>query len=119
MTSWHARLNKESDRNGELYEANRYGTYPQKKSHNEPNKTNTTIMKQNIEVYDSNFKDNILTLFNLLNLLIGVCLLAVGAYSNLFYLVIILINITVGISQEIHARNLVKNSRSSPNKKYV
>lgn len=65
------------------------------------------------------FKDNILTLFNLLNLLIGVCLLAVGAYSNLFYLVIILINITVGISQEIHARNLVKNSRSSPNKKYV
>lgn len=25
MTSWHARLNKESDRNGELYEANRYG----------------------------------------------------------------------------------------------
>ena len=45
------------------------------------------------------FKDNILTLFNLLNLLIGVCLLAVGAYSNLFYLVIILINITVGISQ--------------------
>ncbi|MDU4625597.1 MAG: HAD-IC family P-type ATPase, partial [Enterococcus gallinarum] len=54
------------------------------------------------------FKDNILTLFNLLNLLIGVCLLAVGAYSNLFYLVIILINITVGISQEIHARNLVK-----------
>ena len=46
------------------------------------------------------FKDNILTLFNLLNLLIGVCLLAVGAYSNLFYLVIILINITVGISQK-------------------
>ena len=40
--------------------------------------------------------------------MIGVCLLAVGAYSNLFYLVIILINITVGISQEIHARNLVK-----------
>ena len=56
------------------------------------------------------FKDNILTLFNLLNLLIGVCLLAVGAYSNLFYLVIILINITVGISQEIHARNLVKKT---------
>lgn len=54
------------------------------------------------------FSDNILTLFNFLNVLIGVFLFAVGAYSNMFYLVIILINISIGIYQEIHARNLVK-----------
>ncbi|OTN77593.1 hypothetical protein A5886_002693 [Enterococcus sp. 8G7_MSG3316] len=53
-------------------------------------------------------KDNLFTLFNFLNILIGVFLFAVGAYSNMFYLVIILVNITIGISQEVHARNLVK-----------
>ncbi|EAG3032107.1 HAD family hydrolase, partial [Listeria monocytogenes] len=35
-------------------------------------------------------------------------LFAVGAYSNMFYLAIIFVNITIGISQELHARNLVK-----------
>ncbi len=53
-------------------------------------------------------KDNLLTLFNFLNLLIGVFLFAIGAYSNMFYLAIIFVNITIGISQELHARNLVK-----------
>ncbi|MFS0957652.1 HAD-IC family P-type ATPase [Enterococcus casseliflavus] len=53
-------------------------------------------------------KDNLLTLFNFLNLLIGVFLFAVGTYSNMFYLAIIFVNITIGISQELHARNLVK-----------
>ncbi|OTO25710.1 HAD-IC family P-type ATPase [Enterococcus sp. 3C7_DIV0644] len=53
-------------------------------------------------------KDNLLTLFNFLNLLIGVFLFAVGAYSNMFYLAIIFVNITIGIGQELHARNLVK-----------
>ncbi len=52
-------------------------------------------------------QDNLVTLFNLLNLLIGICLIFVGAYSNLAYLVIIALNIGIGIFQEIHARNLV------------
>ncbi|CAM3317675.1 cation-translocating P-type ATPase [Vagococcus fessus] len=53
------------------------------------------------------FKDNIWTLFNLLNLVIGICLMMVGAFSNLAYLAIIAVNIMIGIYQEIHARNLV------------
>ncbi|WP_010054814.1 cation-translocating P-type ATPase [Carnobacterium maltaromaticum] len=52
-------------------------------------------------------KDNVWTLFNFLNLAIGVCLAAVGAFSNMVFLVIILVNILIGIYQEIHARNLV------------
>ncbi|TFJ77358.1 cation-translocating P-type ATPase [Carnobacterium maltaromaticum] len=52
-------------------------------------------------------KDNVWTLFNFLNLAIGVCLAAVGAFSNMVFLVIILVNISIGIYQEIHARNLV------------
>ncbi len=54
------------------------------------------------------FSDNILTLFNFLNFGIGLCLLFVGAYSNMAYLAIILVNIVIGIYQEIHARNLVR-----------
>ncbi|MGX7172792.1 cation-translocating P-type ATPase [Enterococcus ratti] len=54
------------------------------------------------------FSDNILTLFNFLNFGIGVCLLFVGAYSNMAYLAIIVVNIVIGIYQEVHARNLVR-----------
>ncbi|MCB5950734.1 cation-translocating P-type ATPase [Enterococcus sp. BWT-B8] len=52
--------------------------------------------------------DNVMTLFNFLNFGIALCLLAVGAYSNLAFLAIILVNMTMGIYQEIHARNLVQ-----------
>ncbi|MGM0138425.1 cation-transporting P-type ATPase E [Enterococcus sp. DIV0755b] len=64
------------------------------------------------------FYDNLFTLFNFLNLLIGICLFLVGAYSNMFYLLIIFVNITIGIYQEIHARNLVQKL-SIVNKKQV
>ena len=52
--------------------------------------------------------DNVMTLFNFLNFAIAVCLLFVGAYSNLAFLAIIIVNMTIGIFQEIHARNLVQ-----------
>ncbi|MHC5217532.1 cation-translocating P-type ATPase [Enterococcus sp. LJL128] len=52
--------------------------------------------------------DNVMTLFNFLNFGIALCLLAVGAYSNLAFLAIILVNMSMGIYQEIHARNLVQ-----------
>ncbi len=54
------------------------------------------------------FSNKYLTLFNFLNFGIGVCLLFVGAYSNMAYLAIIMVNIIIGIYQEIHARNLVR-----------
>ena len=52
--------------------------------------------------------DNVMTLFNFLNFAIAVCLLFVGAYSNLAFLAIIIVNMSIGIFQEIHARNLVQ-----------
>lgn len=70
---------------------------------NQQNNYNEDVSKSTKNI----LKDNILTLFNLLNLLIGICLALVGAYSNLFFMVIILINITIGTIQEIRARNLV------------
>lgn len=60
-------------------------------------KTNTQIIK-----------DNLFTLFNFYNFVIAFCLLAVGAYSNMLFILIIIINILIGIAQEIHAKNLVE-----------
>ena len=54
------------------------------------------------------YKDNVCTLFNLFNLLIAIALIAVHAYTNLAYMLIIVVNIVIGIVQEMHARNLVK-----------
>ena len=53
-------------------------------------------------------RDNVFTLFNLFNVLIAIALIYVGAYTNLFYMAIIILNCAIGIYQEIHARNLVK-----------
>ncbi|MEG0550587.1 MAG: cation-translocating P-type ATPase [Vagococcus sp.] len=72
-------------------------------SQNQQNNYNEDVSKSTKDI----LKDNVLTLFNLLNLIIGICLALVGAYSNLFFMVIILINITIGTIQEIRARNLV------------
>ena len=53
-------------------------------------------------------RDNVFTLFNFFNVLIAIALIYVGAYSNLFYMAIIILNCGIGIYQEIHARNLVR-----------
>ncbi len=52
--------------------------------------------------------DNVFTLFNLYNLLIAIALISVKAYTNVFFFLIITINVLIGIIQEIHGRNLVK-----------
>lgn len=52
-------------------------------------------------------QENVCTLFNLLNLLIAVLLGVVGAWSNMFFILIILANILIGIVQELHAKKLV------------
>ncbi|SET65614.1 ATPase, P-type (transporting), HAD superfamily, subfamily IC [Enterococcus malodoratus] len=53
-------------------------------------------------------RENTLTLFNLLNFLLAACLFAVKAYSNMFFILIILVNITIGIVQEIRAKRMVE-----------
>ena len=53
------------------------------------------------------FKENICTLFNLLNILIALGLVLVNAWSNLFFLAVIICNIVIGILQELHAKKLV------------
>lgn len=52
-------------------------------------------------------QENMCTLFNLLNLLIAVLLGMVGAWSNMFFILIIIANSLIGILQELHAKKLV------------
>lgn len=69
------------------------------KGHNAPD----SITKTKKQI----FKENILTLFNFLNFAIAGLLLAVGAYSNMLFILIIILNILIGIIQELKAKKLV------------
>ena len=53
-------------------------------------------------------RDNICTVFNLLNLMIAASLAAVGAWKNILFIFIILINTAVGIVQEIKAKRQIE-----------
>lgn len=52
-------------------------------------------------------RENLFTLFNFLNFLIAALLFAVGAYSNMLFIAIIILNIVIGIAQELKAKKLV------------
>ena len=53
-------------------------------------------------------KENICTIFNLLNLLIALSLAMVGAWKNILFIFVILINTAVGIVQEIKAKRRIE-----------
>lgn len=53
------------------------------------------------------FADNILTLFNLINIVLALALLVVGSYKNMTFMLVILANIAIGIFQEIRAKAAV------------
>ena len=52
-------------------------------------------------------KDNVCTVFNLLNLLIAIALAAISAWKNMLFISVILINTTVGIIREIKAKRQI------------
>lgn len=57
--------------------------------------------------YGSIVRDNVCTLFNLLNFIIFVALVMVKAWSNLVFMAIIIANAIIGILQEVKAKRLV------------
>lgn len=68
------------------------------------NNSNTNNLKSNWQIV----RDNVFTLFNLFNFIIAVALACVHAYSNMVFILIIIVNVLIGIIQEIHGKNLVK-----------
>ena len=68
------------------------------------NSSNTNHLKSNWEIV----RDNVCTLFNLFNAIIAIALACVHAYTNMIFILIIIVNVLIGIIQEIHGKNLVK-----------
>ena len=68
------------------------------------NITQDKITKTNWQIV----KDNLFTMFNAFNIIIGIFLFLVGAWMNMAYLAIIAMNVFIGIFQEIHAKKLVE-----------
>ena len=68
------------------------------------NNSKTDNLKSNWEIV----RDNVFTLFNLFNAIIAIALACVHAYTNMVFILIIIVNVLIGIIQEIHGKNLVK-----------
>ena len=53
------------------------------------------------------FYDNIVTLFNILNIFLGLAVFLVGSYRNMLFLGVMFFNTTIGIVQEIRAKRAI------------
>ena len=58
----------------------------------------------NTRTYKQIVRENTLTFFNFLNLVLLILVLVVGSYKNVFFVGIIIINTLIGIAQEIRAK---------------
>lgn len=57
--------------------------------------------------YKEIFRDNICTLFNLINAILAGLIIYVGSYRNLLFLGVVLSNLAIGIFQEIRAKRVL------------
>lgn len=72
------------------------------------NKLQNIVANKNTKTYQSIIFGNIFTFFNMLCFLAGAALIAVGAWTDCFFLVIVLANTLIGIIQEIRAKKTVE-----------
>ena len=57
--------------------------------------------------YQTILKDNLLTLFNLINIVLAGMIIYIGSWKNLLFLGTILCNIIIGIIQEIRSKRIL------------
>lgn len=50
------------------------------------------------------FKSNILTLFNFVNVVLALCVVFTGQYKNMLFMAVIVVNVCIGIIQEIRSK---------------
>lgn len=66
-----------------------------------------TQMDKITKSYQDIFKDNIFTLFNLINAILAGLIIFIGSFRNLLFLGVVLSNIVIGILQEIRAKRVL------------
>ena len=59
------------------------------------------------KTYGQIVRDNLCTFFNLVFVLLGLCLALVGAYTEMLFLVIVVVNALIGIVQEIRVKRVL------------
>lgn len=73
-------------------------------------------MEQNLVNYDTSVPtksikyilyENFFTLFNFLNLFLGIAVFLVGSYRNMLFLLLVMINTAISTIQEIHSKKVV------------
>ncbi len=81
-------------------------TQEQVKQRQEEGKVNydTTVPTKSIKKI---IQDNFFTLFNIINLILGIAIFLVGSYKNMLFLGIIIINTAISTIQEIHSKKVV------------
>ena len=115
------------NKNFNIFNAERYN--PDYKTGLTAKQVNERIENGYINYYETNntksykniFFSNIFTFFNLLCFLIAAALILVGSFNNLFFVLILLCNIAIGIVQEIKAKKTVEKIKlvTSPIAKVV
>lgn len=65
--------------------------------------------KGSTKTYKGIFFSNIVTFFNLLTFSIAAWLISIGQWKQLLFLVIVVVNLTIGILQEINAKKVLDN----------
>lgn len=63
------------------------------------NRTGESLSKSSWQIV----RDNVFTFFNLIFFLLALCLLAVGAYTDMLFLGIVVLNVLIGIVQELRS----------------
>ena len=61
----------------------------------------------NTRTYKQIVRENTLTFFNFLNIVLLVMVLMVGSYRNAFFVMIVIINTLIGIIQEVRAKKTI------------
>ncbi len=81
-------------------------SYEQVKQRQEEGKVNydTTVPTKSIQKI---LFDNFFTLFNFINLILGIAVFLVGSYKNMLFLGIIMMNTMISTIQEIHSKRVV------------
>ena len=61
-------------------------------------------LKKTTKSFQMIFRDNLMTLFNLINVILAALVFMTGNYRNMLFLGVIISNIVIGIAQEIRSK---------------
>ena len=69
---------------------------------------NNVVSASQGKSYGRILRDNLMTVFNLLNFALAACVILVGSYSNALFIGVIICNIIIGTYQEIRAKRTIE-----------